>query len=79
MASGSPFKTVGAAEERQHAAVLVRDLGTIITKLVSAAMWRPAGSALVGPRWAPIQQNLFRPPYGDQPDVLLLAPGWAPF
>ena len=29
MASGSPFQTGDAAEEKQHAAVLVCDLGTV--------------------------------------------------
>ena len=35
MASGSPFQTVGAAEEKRHAAVLVRDLG-FVGKFISA-------------------------------------------
>ena len=35
MDSGSQFKTVGAAEEKRRAAVLVRDLGTV-SKFISA-------------------------------------------
>ena len=35
MASGSPFQTVGAVEEKRRAAVLERDLG-IIGKSISA-------------------------------------------
>ena len=35
MASGNPFQTVGAAEEKRRAAVLVRDLG-IVSKFISS-------------------------------------------